>query len=485
MAAASTTQSLSGMECSSFGEDEGERFPASPMSEYLNTDALSLAILAVFEAEIPIDDSQTFAALRDLFLPINPRFSSILVRDEEGSKQYWEKVRVNLEDHIKVPVFPQGLTQETYSDRLQKYLTQVAMEPFLEGKPLWELHIFKYPTVEAAGTIAFKLHHALGDGFSLMGALFSCLRRADDPSLPITFPTGDRFKKLQCCKERSMLRRVSGAFSGIWNTASDVAWNVLRSTIVKDELSAIRSGNPLVGSRSQSIAFSNLVFSLDKIREVKRKVAGTINDVVAGTMSYGIQLYNRKMGHISKGKHMTQLLLLNTRMVSGYQNVQEMLEARTWGNNFTFLHVSVPFYDNVEEVDPLEFIEKAKEIVKRKRNSMELFLVGSLLNMMRKIKGPEAVSRYIYTTLKNTTMAITNMTGPTQKIGIAGQPVKNFYFLVTGSPQSLTVTVVSYNGKLTITMISEDGFIVPNLLVSSVQEAFEKICEAATRRSTT
>lgn len=51
----------------------------SPTGQYLNSSVLSLSILGVLESEIPIDDSQTLSLLRDLFLPINSRFSSIMV----------------------------------------------------------------------------------------------------------------------------------------------------------------------------------------------------------------------------------------------------------------------------------------------------------------------------------------------------------------------------------------------------------------------
>jgi len=54
---------------------------------------------------------------------------------------------------------------------------------------MWEIHIIKYPTSHAARNVIFKLHHSLGDGFSLMGALLSCLQRVDNPSLPLTFPS--------------------------------------------------------------------------------------------------------------------------------------------------------------------------------------------------------------------------------------------------------------------------------------------------------
>lgn len=56
-----------------------ETEPVSPSGQYLNSSALSLSVLGVLESEIPIDDSQCFSLLKDIFLPINPRFSSIMV----------------------------------------------------------------------------------------------------------------------------------------------------------------------------------------------------------------------------------------------------------------------------------------------------------------------------------------------------------------------------------------------------------------------
>lgn len=53
--------------------------PVSPTGQYLKSSVLSLSIIAVLESEIPIDDSSTFSLLQDVFLPINPRFSSIMV----------------------------------------------------------------------------------------------------------------------------------------------------------------------------------------------------------------------------------------------------------------------------------------------------------------------------------------------------------------------------------------------------------------------
>lgn len=54
--------------------------PVSPNGQYFSSDALSLSILAVLESEIPMDlESQSIFLLKTVFLPISPRFSSIMV----------------------------------------------------------------------------------------------------------------------------------------------------------------------------------------------------------------------------------------------------------------------------------------------------------------------------------------------------------------------------------------------------------------------
>lgn len=56
-----------------------DEVPVSPTGQYFNSSVLSISVLSVLESEIPIDDSLALTLLKDLFLPINPRFSSIMV----------------------------------------------------------------------------------------------------------------------------------------------------------------------------------------------------------------------------------------------------------------------------------------------------------------------------------------------------------------------------------------------------------------------
>ncbi|KAM7270792.1 hypothetical protein ACFE04_030006 [Oxalis oulophora] len=479
-------------------EEEELSEPVSPTGQYFNSSVLSISVVGVLESEIPIDDSSTFTLLQNVFLPINPRFSSIMVRDENG-KSIWKKVEVNPNDHIKVPKFPPGLSRESYDTYFNEYLSKVAHQKLSLTKPLWEIHVMKYPTLNCEGSLIFKLHHALGDGFSLMGALLSCLKRADDPSLPLTFPPlhfGANFNK-----EKNIFRALHSRVCLLWNTLSDFGFSFLKSSVLEDDRTAIRSGD--VGVEFKPIEITTMVFSLDKIKQIKTKLGVfpiptkheafknqqlTINDVIAGIIFLGNRLYMKE----DSNKESTALVLLNTRIIDGYKTVQDMVKPKSdssWGNQFGFLHVSLPklTYDNninnngnkVNDYNPLEFVWKAQEIIKRQKTSLAVPLTGRLLEAFRKFRGPEATAKYIHSTLKNSSMTISNMIGPLEKLALEQHPCKGMYFMVVGVPQSLTITMVSYVGKLRVAIGTEKGFIDSQKFKTCIVDAYDSILSAA------
>ncbi|GAB4859571.1 hypothetical protein Ancab_011039 [Ancistrocladus abbreviatus] len=458
--------------------------PVSPTGQYFNSSVLSICILGILESQVPLDESPAIPLLRDVFLPINPRFSSIMVVanwamqvvDKTGVKQ-WKRVVVKLEDHVNVPIFPAGLSPESYDSCFDGYLTKIAMDPLPQDRPLWEIHLFKYPTSSAAGHLIFKLHHALGDGYSLMGALLSCLKRADNPALPLTFPSFQQKSN----PKGSILSSVTKTVTAICNTPFDFGWSLLKSSLVQDETTPIRSADE--GVQFHPVKISTLTFSLDQIKQIKDKLQVTINDVITGIIFSGARLYMQGKGTKSPNPKSTALVLLNTRNIDGYKSLEEMVASGTetsWGNRFTFVHVSVPEL-KADNWNPLEFVFNAQKIIKRKRNSLAVHFNGHILETLRKYRGPEVAARYIHSTLKNSTMTISNMTGPVEQMALADHPVKGFYFMVVGVPQSLTITILSYMQKLRIAVGAEKGFIDLQKFISCLETAFELILEAANK----
>ncbi|XP_004251786.1 wax ester synthase/diacylglycerol acyltransferase 4-like [Solanum lycopersicum] len=465
--------------------DETSSFPVSPTGQYFTSSVMSISVICVLESEIPIDDSCTITLLKDVFIPINPRFSSIMVKDKNGVKQ-WKKVEVKHKDHINVPIFPQGKSKEFYDNCFNEYMTKISMEQFPQSRPLWEIHIFKYPTTKSAGNLVFKLHHSLGDGFSLMGALLSCLQRADNPSLPLTFPSftsnnNNYNHNLESDYKKRLCTNVVQRVNGVVNTLLDFGWSLMKSTNLEDERTSIRSGDE--GVEFRPIDITTMEFSLDHLKVIKSNLKVTINDVICGVLFLGVRLYMEEMKYDQKNANSTALVLLNTRNIAGYKSVKEMLQPKNeskWGNQFAFLHVSLPKIDKEESsTNPLSFVFKAQDVIQRKRNSAAVILTGKLLDTLQKYKGPEVTAKYIHNTLKNSSMTISNMIGPVEKMALANHPVKSLYFMVVGVPESLTITMMSYMGKLRVAVGTEKGLIDPQKFKCSIENAFDRIFKAA------
>ncbi|XP_056693792.1 wax ester synthase/diacylglycerol acyltransferase 4 isoform X2 [Spinacia oleracea] len=463
-------------------EPESETEPVSPTGQYLSSKTLNTCILAILESEVPIDESCLVPQLRDVFLPINPRFSSIMITDKKGVR-LWKKVKVNLHDHVNIPRFPEGLSTESYDNFFDEYLTKISSEPLPEERPLWELHIINCPTSKAAGHMIFKLHHALGDGYSLMGALLSCVKRADDPSLPLTFPSTRgklsevKMKNTKSCLSLMPIRTLSAIYKG----ASDLGWSFMKTTCISDDQTPIRSGNK--NPVFNPINVSTLAFSLDQIKFIKTKLGATVNDTISGIIFLGTRLYMQETQTKFCNSRSTAMMILNTRIKRDYMSVDDMINADTkiWGNKFSFLHIALPKLINDKCSNPLDFVYKTGKQIKRYRSSPVVYLTSHCLRIMREYKGCEVVAKRIHSTLSRSSMTMSNMIGPVEQVTLAGHPIKGMYFMITGNPQSLVISVMSYSQTLRIGVGAEKGFIDSKKLNSCIENAFELIFEAATK----
>ncbi|KAI3960642.1 hypothetical protein MKX01_003816 [Papaver californicum] len=277
-------------------------------------------------------------------------------------------------------------------------------------------------------------------------------------------------------KKKSVLE----IFSLFKNTITDFTWSLLKGNMLEDHASPIRSGKEGVEFRPVSI--STVTFSLDQLKEIKAKLGGTFNDVIVGIIFYGIRLYMETSSKGSGNARSTALVLLNTREITTYQSVEKMGKSETkgpWGNNFGFIHVSIPDATNLDTSNPLEFVFEAKKMITKKKNSFVVFLTGQLINFMRKLRGPEETSKYIRDVIWKTSMAISNLIGPVEKLSLANHPVKGIYFMVVNVPQSLMVTMVSYMGKMRITVGAEKELINHKLFNTCLEKAFEIIFKAS------
>lgn len=188
------------------------------------------------------------------------------VRDKDG-KMRWQKVEVKIQENVKIPKFHET-ANSSYMELYDNYVTSILTSKTPQDKPLWEIHVINYPTTNAASTVIFKLHHSLGDGYSLMGALLSCLQRADDPSLPLTFPSRIRLDPKY--SKKSLFKKLCFGVNDFFSSISDFGSSIMKTRIIEDDKTPIRSGYQ--GNEFQPVALTNILLTLDQIREVKSKL---------------------------------------------------------------------------------------------------------------------------------------------------------------------------------------------------------------------
>ncbi|KAH9289912.1 hypothetical protein KI387_034029, partial [Taxus chinensis] len=446
--------------------DVNVKEPVSPIGRIFSTSLLSVSVQAIFELERPMDVCSIKKAIRDIILPRNPRFCSLMTEDEHGVL-HWEKIDVNIDDHVFVPEFPPG--QNDYDEFVNDYICNIHLTPLQKCRPLWEFHFLNYNTSSARATLIINMHHSLGDGISLMSLLFCFFTRADNPNLPLTFPSSKSLPR-KTTSSWAFADFFYGILHGLfmlvfvmWYTVSDFVISMLRMRWIKDSKIPIR-GPP--GIEMLPKVMSSITFPMEEIRKIKNSVGGTVNDVVMGVIFYGFQRYLKitlshedhkippnalKMANL----RVTGLVSMNTRAVSGLKNMEEMLDSNSaapWGNRFGLLQIPIPIA-NMES--PLDFVRKAKQIIDRKKMSLEVFVTTRLLNLL----GRQASAASIYTMLTNTTLLISNMVGPMEKIAMNQTPVKSFYFSMSGLPQTLLLTVVSYVGTVRIQVTGTKGYV--------------------------
>ena len=107
---------------------------------------------------------------------------------------------------------------------------QIFREPNIA---LRKIYIVKYPTSNAAENLVFKLRHAMGDGFSPMGALLYCLLRADTTNLLRTFLSFKVSANLD--SEKSIIKQCQEFFSWTLDMVSDFGWSLLKRVMVEDD----------------------------------------------------------------------------------------------------------------------------------------------------------------------------------------------------------------------------------------------------------
>ncbi|KAL0454271.1 UNVERIFIED_CONTAM: O-acyltransferase WSD1 [Sesamum latifolium] len=445
--------------------------PLTPGGRLFVQPLMDQVINCAVAVEFPIDDVEAFKAeVRSSILLQHPRFCSLMVTDSCG-REHWRKTQVivryqPLSDDIHI----------SDDDAVNDFIAELSVSsPLPTDKPLWEIHLLL-----AHKTVLFRLHHALGDGISLMSMLLSCCRRVDDPSQP---PTIGGVGAASSSPRRRRRWSVWTLVKVVWYTLVLFLEFSLRALCLRDKTTAVSGGD---GVELWPRRLASARFRLDDMKIVKRAVAdATINDVLFGLISCGLSRYLdiKSPKALPEGLRITGIAMVNLRPQAGLQDIRKLINSKSgtcWGNKFGTL--LLPVYYHSSGSDPLQFVKRAKTMIDKKKLSLEAPFSYKVGDLVMSLFGPKLASILNYRIVCNTTFTMSNVVGPREEITMAGNRVKHIRTTSSSLPHALTMHMVSYAGFADMQiLVAKDIIPDPKVLAHCFQNALLEMKEAATK----
>ncbi|XP_051144753.1 wax ester synthase/diacylglycerol acyltransferase 11-like isoform X2 [Andrographis paniculata] len=435
----------------------------------------------------PIDADAIKAAIGESIMVRHPRFCSLMVRDAAG-REHWRRTPVDVDRHVIVRDAPLSDDPSVSDeDAVSDYIADLTVSsPLAADKPLWEVHLLR-----AHRTAVFRVHHALGDGISLMSLMLSCCRRADDPSkVPTIGGVGASSAPPPSTPERRKLGFWT-AMMMVWYTLVYVLEFLSRALWRSDEPTAIIGG---AGVELWPRKLATARFRLDDMKIVKRVVENaTINDVLFGIISCGLSRYldmTSPQGQgLKDGVGMTGLAMVNLRAEAGLQDVSKLMDGKSkirWGNKFGMLLLPIYYHktDFDSNSDPIEFVRRAKAMIDKKKLSLEAPFSYALGNLVMSLFGAKIASILNYRIVCNTSFTLSNVVGPREEITMVGNPVRHLRATSSTLPHALTMHMVSYAGNADLQiLVAKDIIADPKVVAKCFQDSLLQMKQLALQRT--
>jgi putative sterol carrier protein len=211
-------------------------------------------------------------------------------------------------------------------------------------------------------------------------------------------------------------------------------------------------------------------FSLEEVNAVRAQSHASVNDVMLAVLSSAIEVYTQERGGTNQ-KFLRVLMPVNMR---------EQEEKGEYGNRISVLPVDVPF--NLS--DPLERLTAVKNYTKVLKDSSLSYSVDLLLTLPSLMPAPTQASIWgfaptIFSLLAHTWC--TNVAAMAVPTYLLGHELKHVYgFFPLNPSMGLACVVISYNGRITMTLVIDTGIIDdPSELEQNLKTAFAELRTAA------
>lgn len=383
--------------------------------------------------------------------------------------------RLNLHYHVRHTSLPKPGNLQQLKDLSARVLSQ----QLDRGKPLWEVWIVE-GLEDGRFAMIVKTHHCVVDGISGVGLMSVLLNPVADDNIepapewrPRPVPSGVdllrealRFRATQTAqvgRALSDLMRKPGRDRSRVAENLGTAWEMITEGLKQP------AATPLNQPIGHYRRFDWNALPLDRVKEIKARLGGSINDVVLTTVAGAVREF---LGHRDALRKR-----LDYRAVVPV-SVRSSDEQGQGGNRVSAWLLSLP----ISQPDPLKryaSVQRTTERLKKNNQAKGIEILTQLAELSTPILtlGVGLASR-----MSPYNLIVTNVPGPPTPLYMLGAPmIEGYPHVPLFENQGLAVALFSYNGRLHWGF-SADWDLVPDLdvFVAAVERSFAALHAAAT-----
>jgi diacylglycerol O-acyltransferase / wax synthase len=448
---------------------------------YLETPAVHMHVagVSVFDARddgpLTYDDVQRVVEAR---LHLSPRLRKRVLQLPLGlARPLWvDDDRFDLDFHLRRAAIPSpgGRFQ------LERAVGRVLSRPLDPTKPLWELYVFE-GLAERRTAVLLKLHHALADGISgltIASALFDLTADAEIGTPPTTpwkaEPPPTRDELLRDAAEDLVLHPIEAIGHAIG--APVRTFHALAETLagVRD---VVDMGAPPAGPFDTQVGparrFAMAEASFARIREIKRILGGTVNDVVLAAVAGGLHDLLEHRGEDTKGRTLRAMVPVSVRSSAEQGDV---------GNRVAPAFVDVP-------VGPLHArtrLQRVRRVTAQLKESSMAVGADTIIGLGA-YAPPALHSMAARLTSRGRwfNLVVSNVPAPQVPLYLAGAPlVANYPSMPLGERSGLSIACTSLAGSMAFGLTADwDSVPDVEVLARGIETSVDELEKAAAASS--
>lgn len=446
-----------------------------------------MVITGFWEFVEPLDYNRLYATV-EARLASFPRFRQKVVRTKTGLglPKWVDDKHYDLSSHLHRVALPAPGDKHELSAMISGLMTQ-ALDP---NKPLWDIHLIE--NYKTGCALFFRLHHCIADGIALMHVLHSTADTQADAPWPkapdkkskkrprlvphfsfdsmLSTARGKVVKGQQISKKVFQeIQKASANPSGLKfmmkaaaNLPSDVAGVLSRHTMMSSDPNTAFKGKLQV---AKQVTWTDPI-PLDRVKKLGKAISSaTLNDVLIATVTGSMRRYLK-----TRNTPINELDLRVTVPV----NVRKPGTEFELGNKFSLVFLKLPVFLE----DPILRLKEVKRRMDKLKVSADPYVNFGLLSAIGFL--PSSVAQKAAQFFGNKASGVmTNVPGPRQPLYFAGKEISNIMFWVPRSGNiGLGISILSYNGKVTIGIASDKGLMPdPETFLEGFEDEFNYLID--------